>query len=273
MTEPVIECHNVETAYTASLNRPILNGINCQIKQGEFVVLLGLNGAGKSTLLRSLVGLVPIVKGEICINGVGVTPRTLPQIRRDIGMLFQGGGLIRQLSAVENVLCGRLGVRTTWQTLLGFPKRDRLLALELLQQLGLKELAEQKTSQLSGGQQQRVAIARALIQSPQILLADEPITGLDVIASQQVMQTLSQLHTQQGMTIVAVLHDLGIAAEYAQRAIVLDAGRIVYDGVCENLQAQFSPVLKRSDSPSSGFSEVLIRGSLPLDFSVPPDSL
>lgn len=240
MSDYVIECRNLETAYTASLNRPILNGINCQIKRGEFIVLLGLNGAGKSTLLRSLVGLIKPVRGEIQINGMTVTPRTLPKIRRDIGMLFQGGGLIRQLSALENVLCGRLGVRTTWQTLLGFPKRDRLLALELLEQLGLRELADQKTSKLSGGQQQRVAIARALIQSPQILLADEPITGLDVVASQQVMQTLSNLHTQQGMTIVAVLHDLGIAAKYAQRAIVLDAGRIVYDGICDNLQAQFA---------------------------------
>jgi phosphonate transport system ATP-binding protein len=212
MRDYVIDCHNIETAYAASLNRPILNGINCQIKQGEFVVLLGLNGAGKSTLLRSLVGLVPLVQGEIQINGVTLTPRTLPAIRRNVGMLFQGGGLIRQLSAIENVLCGRLGSRTTWQTLFGFPKRDRLLALDLLEQLGLKELAYQKTSQLSGGQQQRVAIARALIQSPQILLADEPITGLDVIACQQVMQTLSELHSQQGMTIIAVLHDLGIAA-------------------------------------------------------------
>ncbi|MBW4615858.1 MAG: phosphonate ABC transporter ATP-binding protein [Desmonostoc vinosum HA7617-LM4] len=244
MNDCVIECCNLETAYAAPLNRPILNGINCQIQQGEFVVLLGLNGAGKSTLLRSLVGLVPPVNGEVRINGVAVTPQTLPQIRRDIGMLFQGGGLIRQLSAIENVLCGRLGTRTTWQTLCGFPQRDHSLAIELLTQFGLKELAEQKISQLSGGQQQRVAIARALIQSPQILLADEPITGLDIIASQQVMQTLSQLHTQQGMTIVTVLHDLAIAAKYAQRAIVLDAGRVVYDGVCDHLQAQFSTVLK-----------------------------
>jgi phosphonate transport system ATP-binding protein len=242
MNDYVIECQNLETAYVNSLNRPILNGINCQINRGEFVVLLGLNGAGKSTLLRSLVGLVPIVKGEIQINGVTITPRTLPAIRRDVGMLFQGGGLIRQLSAIENVLCGRLGTKTTWETLFGFGRRDRLFALELLQQLGLKELAEQKISQLSGGQKQRVAIARALIQSPQILLADEPITGLDVIASQQVMQTLAELHSQQGVTIVTVLHDLGIAAEYAQRAIVVDAGRIVYDGVCDNLQAQFSQV-------------------------------
>jgi phosphonate transport system ATP-binding protein len=204
------------------------------------VALLGLNGAGKSTLLRSLVGLVPLERGNININGVQVNPRTLPQIRQDVGMLFQGGGLIRQLPAIDNVLCGKLGIRTTWQTLFGFPKHDRRQALEILEQLGLRAQAYQKTSQLSGGQQQRVAIARALIQSPQILLADEPITGLDVMACKQVMDTLSQLHSQQGITIVTVLHDLGIAAEYAQRAIVLDAGRIVYDGVCENLQAQFS---------------------------------
>lgn len=240
MTQPLIECQGVETAYSAALNRPILNGINLQIHQGEFVVLLGLNGAGKSTLLRSLVGLVPIVRGAIGINGMQLTPRTLPHIRRDVGLLFQDGGLIRQLSAIENVLCGRLGARTTWETLFGFPKNDRRQALELLEQLGLREQAYQKTGQLSGGQQQRVAIARALIQSPQILLADEPITGLDIKASKQVMETLSMLHSQQGMTIVTVLHDLGVAAQYAQRAIVLDAGCVVYDGCCDNLQAQFA---------------------------------
>lgn len=107
--------------------------------------MLGLNGAGKSTLLRSLVGLVPLERGSININGVPVNPRTLPQIRRDIGMLFQGGGLIRQLSAIDNVLCGKLGTRTTWQTLFGFPKHDRRQALEILEQLGLRTQAYQKT--------------------------------------------------------------------------------------------------------------------------------
>ena len=233
-----IQCCHLQTDYLASLERPILNNINCQINQGEFVVLLGLNGAGKSTLLKSLVGLVPLIKGEIKINGVSVSEQNLPQIRRDVGMLFQGGGLIRQLSAIDNVLCGRLGVRKTGQTLFGFPQRDRTLALELLTQLGLKEQAYQKTSKLSGGQQQKVAIARALMQSPQILLADEPTTGLDVVASQQVMATLSELH-QQGLTIITVLHDLALAKEYAQRAIILDNGKVVYDGKCENLQQRF----------------------------------
>ncbi|MEC4814265.1 MAG: phosphonate ABC transporter ATP-binding protein [Scytonema sp. PMC 1069.18] len=243
MTQVAINCQDIETAYSKTLKRPILNRINCQVNRGEFVVLLGLNGAGKSTLLRSLVGLVPLMRGAIQINGEQLTPRTLPQIRRNVGMLFQGGGLIRQLSAIENVLCGRLGTKSSWETLFGFPKRDRRQALELLEQLGLSEQAYQKTSLLSGGQQQRVAIARALMQSPGILLADEPITGLDIMASKQVMETLAHLHSQHGMTIVVVLHDLGIAAEYAQRAIILDAGRIIYDGSCDkNLQAQFASV-------------------------------
>ncbi|KAF3889106.1 MULTISPECIES: phosphonate ABC transporter ATP-binding protein [Nostocales] len=241
MTKSIIHCQNVETVYSTTLERPILNRVNFEINRGEFVVLLGLNGAGKSTLLRSLVGLVPISRGTIHVNGVPLNSRTLPTIRRNVAMLFQGGGLIRQLSAIENVLCGRLGVRTTWQTLFGFPKSDRRQALELLEQLGLKEQAYQKTGHLSGGQQQRVAIARALIQSPEILLADEPITGLDIMASKQVMETLAQLHSKQGMTIVTVLHDLGVAAEYAQRAIILDAGRVIYDGSCDNsLQATFA---------------------------------
>ena len=235
-----IECCNLETAYSRSLNRPILNGINCQIKQGEFVALLGLNGAGKSTLLRSFVGLVPVKTGEIRINDIVMNTRTIARIRRDIGLIFQGGGLVKQSQAIENVLCGCLGSLNTWQTLWGFPKKQRDRAFELLANFGLQDLAYQKTGQLSGGQQQKVAIARALIQSPQILLADEPTTGLDVIAAQQVMEILAKLHSEQGMTVVVVLHDLGMASTYPERAIVLDAGQIIYDGKCHNLSEKFS---------------------------------
>lgn len=242
MKQPVIECEQVQTYYTKNLNRPILNGINCKINHGEFVVLLGLNGAGKSTLLRSLVGLVPLQRGGIKVNGITLDKRSLSSIRQQVGMLFQGGGLINQLSALENVMCGRLGNRTSLQTLLGFPKDDKHHALKLLKELGLQEHAYQKTAKLSGGQQQRVAIARALIQSPDVLLADEPITGLDAIASTQVMETLSDLHSQHGMTIITVLHDLGIAEKYAQRAILLNAGNVVYDGCADNIEALFADI-------------------------------
>ncbi|KAM3098768.1 phosphonate ABC transporter ATP-binding protein [Phormidesmis sp. 146-35] len=237
-TSAAIACSNLHSPFLAALKRPALDGVNCVIRSGEFVTLLGLNGAGKSTLLRSLVGLVPIQKGNIHINGVAVNSKALRQ-RRDVSILFQGGGLVPQLTALENVLCGCLGQRSTWQTLTGFRRSDRLRALQLLQELGLDAQIDQKTSQLSGGQRQRVAIARVLIQSPKILLVDEPITGLDVLAAKQVMDIFSHLH-QQGMTIVSVLHDLTIAAHYAQRAIVLNAGRVVYDGACENLPDHLS---------------------------------
>lgn len=234
-TDPILTCRRVQTPFVSALKRPILQEINLQIQPGEFVALLGLNGAGKSTLLRSLIGLAPIQQGEIQIQGVPLTPKSLPRLRQDVGMIFQGGGLIRQLTALENVLCGQLGERSHWSTLWGFNKSDRRKGLEILAQLGLKEQAYQKTGQLSGGQQQRVAIARALIRSPKILLADEPTTGLDVMAAQQVMDTLAHLHQDRGMTIIVVLHDLAIAAAYAQRAVILDSGRIIHDGDCSNL--------------------------------------
>ncbi len=238
-TIPVIECEQVSTVYTNTLKRSILNNINCTINQGEFVVLLGLNGAGKSTLLRAIAGLSPIENGVIKIQG----KKQIKQPNRSIGMLFQGGGLIKQLSAIDNVLCGRLGALSAIQTFWGFPQQERRLALQLLEKFGLLEQAYQKTGQLSGGQQQKVAIARALIQCPQILLADEPITGLDVMAARQVMQTLSDLHQQQNITIVVVLHDLELAANYAQRAIILDQGKIIYDGNSQELAAKFSQLL------------------------------
>jgi len=231
-----IACEAVTTEPVPSLRRPILNHLSFTIRPGEFVALLGLNGAGKSTLLRTLIGLPPVRQGRITVNGIPLTPRTRCQVQQQMGMLFQGGGLIRQLPAIDNVLCGCLGNHSGWQTLLGFSRSERRRALDLLAQLGLLDLAHQTTGRLSGGQQQRVAIARALLQSPNILLVDEPIAGLDVRATRQVMDLLARLNTE-GMTIVAVLHDLAIAASYAQRAIVLEQGQVVHDGTCHALPA------------------------------------
>ena len=235
-----IECKNIYSCQNSALGTPILNNISCQIKEGEFVALLGVNGAGKSSLLKSLMGLIPLEKGEVRVNDLLLTPNNINKIRRQTAMIFQGGGLIRQLSALDNVLCGTFGFRSSWQTLWGFNQRDRLLALELLTELGLKEYAQQKVSKLSGGQRQRVAIARALIQSPQILLADEPTSGLDVIASHHVMESLARLNHEKKITIVVVLHDLEMATTYAKRAIILEKGRVIHDGSSQNLSAQFN---------------------------------
>ena len=235
---PAIECVNLQTDYLPSLRRSALQDVTCTIQPGEFVAVLGLNGAGKSTWLRSLLGLVPIQSGSARVHNTLIQAVTIPQIRREIGMLFQGGGLVPQLTAIDNVLCGRLGQRPPWQTLFGFGQRDRTQAFQLLNQFGLHDSAHQITRRLSGGQRQRVAIARLLMQSPSVLLLDEPTAGLDVLATRYVMERAAQLNDQ-GMTVISVLHDLTIAQTYAQRALIFEAGRIIYDGDCHNLTAHF----------------------------------
>jgi phosphonate transport system ATP-binding protein len=240
---PAIACKAVVSQAKIG-NRSILDGIDCQIEQGEFVAILGLNGAGKSSLLRSIAGFLPLQSGTILINDIPVAPRTLTQSRQHLAMLFQGGGLIPQLCALDNVLCGKLGEFSGWQTLTGFPASERRIALELLDRFGMADFAHRPTRQLSGGQQQRVAIARALIGAPQILLADEPVTGLDLLAIQDVMKTLSQLH-REGLTIVTVLHDLALASTYVQTALIVDRGRVVYHGSSQNLDTQFFKAVER----------------------------
>jgi phosphonate transport system ATP-binding protein len=234
---PVIECQNLTVGYDKHL---ILNKINSQIRFGEFVAIMGLNGAGKSTWLRCLAGLVPIRQGQVQILGHSATPRNYTQIRQHLGTIIQGGGLIPQLSVIENVLCGCLGRYSSWQTLMGFPVAEQTRALQLLKQFGLADKANSIIKQLSGGQQQRVAIARALMQNVTILLADEPTNGLDVMVAKQVMDTLKELNQKQDITIVVVLHDLKMAATYAHRAIILEQGKIFYDGDTDCLSQKFA---------------------------------
>ncbi|MGL5032681.1 MAG: ATP-binding cassette domain-containing protein, partial [Microcystaceae cyanobacterium] len=120
----IIDCYHLFSSQQTATGRPILNDVSFQVKPGEFVALLGLNGAGKSSLLKSLVGLLPLKKGEIRIQDYLMNSHNLDKIRHHLAMIFQGGGLIRQLSALDNVLCGCLGSRSFWQTLWGFNDRD-----------------------------------------------------------------------------------------------------------------------------------------------------
>ncbi len=237
---PVIDCQNLTVGYESSRSQPVLNKISSQIGLGEFVAIMGLNGAGKSTWLRCLAGLVPIQQGHVQILGHNANHLNYGQIRRHLGTIIQGGGLIPQLSVIENVLCGCLGRYSSWQTLMGFPIVEQTRALQLLEQFGLADKANAVVKQLSGGQQQRVAIARTLMQNATILLADEPTNGLDVMMAKQVMDTLAELNQKQGITILVVLHDLKIAEAYAQRAIILDQGEIFYDGDTKCLSEKFA---------------------------------
>jgi phosphonate transport system ATP-binding protein len=211
-----------------------LDGVDLSVRAGEFVVILGPSGAGKTTFLRALNRLVEPTDGTVRINGravTGATPPELRAVRRQVGMIFQQFNLVRRLSVLDNVLIGRLGYVASLASLAGrFPERDRALARECLDQVGLAHLALRRADTLSGGEQQRVAIARALAQSPAVILADEPTASLDPALTDSIMGALRRINVDRGLTLVVSQHQLATALEYATRIVGFRAGRVVFDG-------------------------------------------
>jgi phosphonate transport system ATP-binding protein len=211
-----------------------LDGIDLTIGPGEFVVILGPSGAGKTTFLRCLNRLVEPTAGSVRIAGQVVTgagPAELRAVRRQVAVIFQQFNLVRRLSALDNVLAGRLGYVAPMASLLGrFPERDRTFASECLAQVGLAALADRRADTLSGGEQQRVAIARALAQSPAVILADEPTASLDPALTDSIMDDLRRINVERGLTLVVSQHQLATALAYASRIVGFRAGRVVFDG-------------------------------------------
>jgi phosphonate transport system ATP-binding protein len=211
-----------------------LDDVSLQVKDGEFVVLIGLSGSGKSTLLRCINRLVDPTSGRIVLDGADVTaasPGELRKIRRGIGMIFQQFNLVRRSTVLTNVLTGRLGYISPWQSAVGrFGDVDYQRALVNLERVGLLDRAHNRADRLSGGQQQRVGIARALMQEPRIMLADEPVASLDPATSHSVLKYLQQIN-REGMTVICSLHFLSLARTYGTRVIALNQGRLMFDGL------------------------------------------
>lgn len=210
-----------------------LDNINLDIASGEFVVIVGLSGAGKSTLLRAINRLHDVTSGEILIDGEDITVakgRKLRELRRNIAMIFQNFNLVKRASVARNVLAGRVGYYSTFKSTFGFfSKEDKAKAAENLDKVNMLDKYYTRADELSGGQQQRVAIARAMMQSPTVVLADEPIASLDPKTTKMVMDDLKRLNAEMGMTVVVNLHSVPLAMEYATRIIGLRAGQLVYD--------------------------------------------
>jgi len=211
-----------------------VDGVDLAIGPGEFVVILGPSGAGKTTFLRALNRLVEPTAGTVRVAGRAVTGAAaaeLRSVRRQVGVIFQQFNLVRRLSALDNVLTGRLGYVAPLASVAGrFPARDRALARECLAQVGLAHLADRRADTLSGGEQQRVAIARALAQSPSVILADEPTASLDPALTGSIMGALRRINMERGLTLVVSQHQLATALEYATRIVGFRGGRVVFDG-------------------------------------------
>ena len=228
----------IETVSKGFGTRKALRRVSMRVEPGEMVALIGPSGSGKSTLLRHVSGLVAADRssGSIRVFGrevqnSGVITPDIRRIRSEMGFIFQQFNLVGRLPLLTNVMTGMLARVGTLRSLGGyFTKWEKLRAMQALHAVGLAEYAAQRASTLSGGQQQRAAIARAIEQRARIILADEPIASLDPESARLVMDCLTSLNRQQGVTVVVSLHQVQFALQYCPRSIALKEGRIVYDG-------------------------------------------
>ena len=216
--EVLLEVKNVSKIYG---DLHALKEVSFQVRKGEWVAIMGSSGSGKSTMMNIIGCMDKPSIGEVILDGQDITKESqnsLTKIRREkIGLIFQQFHLIPYLTALENVMVA--------QYYHSIP--DEQEALQALERVGLKDRAKHLPSQLSGGEQQRGCIARALINSPEIILADEPTGNLDEVNEKIVIDILTQLH-EEGSTIIVVTHDLEVG-DVAERKIILEYGKIVND--------------------------------------------
>jgi phospholipid/cholesterol/gamma-HCH transport system ATP-binding protein len=244
----MIRFHNLHKSFGS---QRVLSGVNLEIAAGSISVIIGRSGAGKSCLLKLLIGLLHPEQGEIWVDDVEVCSlrgRALNEVRSRFGMLFQGGALFDSLSVYDNV---------------AFPLREktrfseatiRTKVRERLAQVGLTGVEEKFPAELSGGMRKRVALARALISEPEILLFDEPTTGLDPIRVNAIHQLIHDLHAMLRFTAIIVSHEIPEIFSVATHVAMLHEGVIVATGTADEIQSSPNPVVQqfihgRSEGP------------------------
>jgi phospholipid/cholesterol/gamma-HCH transport system ATP-binding protein len=238
-TEAMISLRNLRVSYG---EREILHGVGFDVMPGETLVILGGSGSGKSTLLRTLVGLEKPTSGEIWLKGkniAAISAAEMDEIRKKIGMSFQGGALFGSMTVGENVA---LPLRE--HTKLEDPTIEIILRLKL-DQVGLSGFENYMPSQLSGGMKKRAAVARALAMDPEILFFDEPSAGLDPIIAAGVDELILDLKRAFHMTIIVVTHELASAFLIADRMVLIDKGNVVAIGTTAEMRSSTHPRVRQ----------------------------
>lgn len=228
--DPAIDVRNLTARYGDTL---ALDEISLQIHPGDFVGIVGPNGSGKTTLLRTILGLKSPAAGSVRIYGE--CPGCTAAYRR-VGYVPQNATQTEQAfpaSALEIVLLGRVGQRGLLRRLTG---QDRRIAREALDRVGVADLADRPIGELSGGQRQRVFLAKALASRPDLLILDEPTTGVDPQARESFYNLIDRLNHDDGLTIVLVSHDTQVMQSVAHRVVVLNQ-RLLFDGTPSELEA------------------------------------
>lgn len=220
----------------------VLRGISLEVKPGVFTALIGMSGSGKSLLLKHLVGLITPDQGSISIDGKELSQlshKDLEELRSRIGFVFQSGALFDSMTVFDNV---------------AFPLREktklteneiREKVMDELSQVGLAEACEKYPAEISGGMLKRVALARALVRTPEIILFDEPTTGLDPIVSRSILQLFDEVHQRRKLTGILVSHEIPGIFDIVQQVAMLHEGTIIASGSTEEIRNSKDPVIEQ----------------------------
>jgi len=223
-------------------NNRVLRGVHLEVRQGESMVVIGGSGSGKTVLIKCIIGLIPPDEGKIYVDDVEITElgeRRLNEVRKKFGMLFQGGALFDSLTVWENV---GFGLRR--QTQLS-EKEIRKIASEKLRLLGLKNVEDLMPAELSGGMKKRVSLARAIAMEPEILLYDEPTTGIDPVMADAINDLIVQMKEKLKVTSIAITHDMKSAYKIGDRIAMLYQGQIIEIGIPEEIKNSPNPIVQQ----------------------------
>ncbi len=258
MSNLMIEAKNVVKAFNG---RTVLNSLSLEVRKGETLVIIGRSGCGKSVFLKHTIGLIQPDSGEILVDGVNVSNlpfKELNQLRMRFGMLFQGAALFDSMTVGENV-----GFNLIEHTSMK-PKEIYERVEESLELVGLKGIQEMKPSELSGGMKKRVALARAICMRPEILLYDEPTTGLDPIMADAINDLIVRLHDNETLkvTSLVVTHDMVSAYKIATRIAMMYQGKIIHIGTPDDIRNSKDPVVQQfiNGSASGPITDAIIKG-------------
>jgi len=239
VSAPVIAANDLRVRFG---EREILHGLTFEVRQKETLVVIGGSGSGKSTLLRTLVGLERPSAGQVHINGTDITTaptRVMDDIRKKIGLAFQGGALIGSLTVGENIALPLLEHTTL------APSTIEVMVRIKLEQVGLSGFEHYSPSQLSGGMKKRAAFARAMALDPEILFFDEPSAGLDPITAAGIDDLILSLKKAYAVSMVVVTHELASAYLIADRMILIDRGNIAAMGPVEEVKNSRHPRVRQ----------------------------
>ena len=221
----MVQMNDVRMVYDSS-GTEALNDVDLEINEGEFVFLVGPSGSGKTTIIKLLTGEVQAKQGEISVNGFDlrrIKRRKLPQLRRTLGVIFQDFRLIDKLTVYANVAFAMRVVGASGKAI-------SARVPYVLELVGLKGREKRRPKELSGGEQQRVAIARALVNSPRMIIADEPTGNLDPVRSLEIMLLLEKIN-ELGTTVLVVTHEKELVNAFSKRVVAIDGGHIISDGM------------------------------------------